>query len=191
MDKLILILTALALLVALIPIYLSVRGKLRKRYKFDLNYNNIFFSSFSAPQAPKIDKCLCLIVYGLRIVNNSDEPHTLKNVIFSYRFEGKKYRAESFVVLTGTIPESGEPAIVTSNGLAAIFLMGWHNIRSQLGEYETLQPGGVFSGSAVFLFESHINDLRRVKDLKLVVTDYHGTKSSYPIAIQEEWFQAP
>jgi hypothetical protein len=73
--------------------------------------------------------------------------------------------------------------------LAAIFLMGWHNIRPQLGEYETLQPGGVFSGSAAFLFESHINDLHRVKDLKLVVTDYHGNKSSYPIAIQEEWFK--
>ena len=182
-----------ALIVAvlgLIPIYYLIKVKARKRYKFDLDYKNIAFATFSSPQNPKLDKRFCLIVYVLRIVNRSDESNTLKNVTLSYRFEGKVFKDESFVVLTGTTPPAGEPAIVTSNGLDSIIMMGWYNIRTKLGKYEVLQPGGVFSGSAVFLFDSHVNDLHRVKNLKLVVTDFHGNKLSYPIAIQNEWFNA-
>jgi len=173
---------------SLIPIYFLIRVKIRKRYKFDLDYKNISFATFSSPQNPKLDKRLCLIVYVLRIVNNSDESNTLKSVKLSYRFDGNVFQNQSYVVHTGTTPPSGEPAIITSNGLDTVFLMGWNNIRPKLGKYEMLQPGGVFSGSAVFLFESHVNDLHRVKDLKLIVTDFHGNKSSYPIAIQDDWF---
>jgi hypothetical protein len=87
------------------------------------------------------------------------------------------------------IPKAGKSAIVLSNGLANIVLMGWDNIRPILGKYETLQPHGVFSGSAVFLFDPQVNNARLLKDVKLVVTDFHGTKSSYPITIQEEWYK--
>ena len=60
-----------ALIVAvlgLIPVIYLIRVKLRKRYKFDLDYENITFASFTNPQNPKLDKRLCLIVYVLRIV---------------------------------------------------------------------------------------------------------------------------
>lgn len=174
----------------LIPIYFLIRAKLRKRYKFDLDYENITFASFSDLQNPKLDKRLCLIIYVLRIVNSSDESNTLKNVILSYRFDGKVYQDESYVVLTGMIPKAGKPAIILSNGLDTVFLMDWHNIRPKLGECEILQPGSVFSGSAVFLFESHVKDMRCIKNLKLIVTDFHGNKSSHPIAIKEDWINS-
>ena len=187
MDDRNLILTVLGLLVATIPVYLLVRARLRKRYKFDLDYKNMLFASFSSPESPKQDKRLCLVVYVLRIVNNSEESNTLKEIRLSYRFERKAFQDESCVVPTSMIPKAGKSAIVLSNGLANIILMGWDNIRPKLGKYETLQPHGVFSGSAVFLFAPQVNDVRLLKNVKLVVTDFHGTKLSYPIAVQEEW----
>jgi len=53
MDKLILILTALALLVALIPIYLSVRGNLGSGTNLTLITNNIFSLHFQLHKPPK------------------------------------------------------------------------------------------------------------------------------------------
>ena len=189
MDDRILILTVLGLIFAVIPVYLLVRSKLRKRYKFDLDYKNMLFASFSNSENPKQDKRLCLVVYVLRIVNNSEESNTLKEIRLSYRFERKAFQDESCVVPTSMISKAGQSAIVLTNGLTNIVLMGWDNIRPKLGKYETLQPHGVFSGSAVFLFDPQVNNVRLLKDVKLVVTDFHGTKSSYPIAVQEEWYK--
>jgi hypothetical protein len=189
MDDQSLIIAVLGLLVASIPVYLVARAKLRKKYKFDLDYKNMLFASFLSPENPKQDKRFCLVVYVLRIVNSSEESNTLKEIRLSYRFKRKTFQDESCVVPTSMIPKADKPAIALSNGLANIILMGWDNIRPKLGKYETLQPHGVFSGSAVFLFAPQVNDVRLLKNIQLIVTDFHGTRLSYPIAIQEEWYK--
>lgn len=189
MDFVSLIVGIVVGILSLIPVYFFVKVKLRKRYKFDLDYKNITFATFSSPQNPKLDNRFCLILYVLRIVNRSDESNTLKNVLLSYKFNGKVFQDESFVVLTGTTPPEGKPALITSNGLDNIIMMGWDNIRPKLANCEVLQPGAVLSGSAVFLFDSCVNNLNLLKNLKLIISDYHGNKLSYPIAIREEWLK--
>lgn len=172
----------------LIPVLLLINAKCKKRYKFDLDYKQITFASLIVKQNAKLDKHCCLIVYVMRIINNSDKSNTLKNVILSYRFDGKIYQDESYIVPTEMIPKAEKAALVLSNGLDKICLMGWDNIRTKLGKCETLQPGGVFSGSAIFLFKPHIKDVRCIKDIKLIVTNFNEEKSSYPINIIEEWY---
>lgn len=166
-----------------------ITSKLRKRYKFDLDYKNITFAFFSTSKNSKINERFCLIVYGLRIINNSDKSNTLKNFILSYRLNGKVYKSESHVVQTGIIQKTGKPALMLSNGIDKIILVGWNNIRTKLGEYGTLQPGGVFSGSALFLLEPHVKNIHHIEDLKLIVTNFNGYRTSYPITIKEEWYE--
>ena len=186
MDIIVLILTAFGL----IPVYFLIKTKLRKPYKFDLDYKNITFSLFSDPKNSTLDKRFCFIVYFLRIINNSEESKTLKSINLSYKFNGKVYQTDSIVVQTGIISEAGEPAIVTSNGKEIVFLMRWHNIRPKLVEYKTLSPSSVFLGSAIFLFKSDVNDVHQISDLKLIVLDFRGKKLSYPIDIKKEWFDS-
>jgi hypothetical protein len=183
------ILTLIIAILSLIPIYFLVKGRIKKHYKFDIDYKNITFALFSSPKSPKIDKRYCLIIYVLRIVNNYNEPSTIKDVKLSYKYNGKIFQDESYVVTTGTTPPEGKPAIITSNGQVSLFMMGWDNIRPKLGKHEILQPGGVFSGSAIFLFESQITDLHHVSDLKLTVTDYQGNKLTYKLPINKDWFK--
>jgi hypothetical protein len=175
-------------LLGLIPVFFLIKAKLRKPYRLDLDYKNIFFASFLDPQNSKLDGRLCLVVYVLCLVNDSDEPNTPKSIEMSYRFDDEVNQTESYVVPTGMIPKAAKPAIVLSNGIDNAILMGWQNIRTKLGERDPLNPGGVFYGSAVFLFEPNVKDVRKVDNLKLIVSDYHGNKSVHPITIMEDWF---
>lgn len=161
---------------------------LKKRYKLDCEYKNIYFATFPDPYGSKNEKCFCLIFYDLHIVNNADRSNTLKNIILSYKFNGKKYQEESHVVHTKETSPTGEPVLVLSHGPNKIHLGSWHNILPKLGERKPLQPGDVFSGSAIFLFESHVKDIRLVKNLELIVTNFNGGKSTLPIPNNEEWF---
>jgi hypothetical protein len=172
--------TLIVAIIGLVPIYFLVKTKTKKRYKFDLKYGNIFFATFLDSDNRRLDGRLCLVVYALSIVNSSDEPNTLKDIILSYRFGGKRYQTVSYVVPNGKSP-AGEPAIAITNMIDNIILVGWHNARVKLGKNELLQPGCVFSGSAVFLFEPHIIDLHNLRKLTFIVNDYYGHKSAYTL----------
>jgi hypothetical protein len=181
---------AAALIVAilgLIPVYILVKLKLKKPYELHLNYKNIQVARFSDPQNPKLDGRLCLVVYMLHIANKSYEPTTLKDIILSYHFNGKHYQDDSYGVHTGITPKMRNPAIILSNGEDNVILVGWHNVRSQIGKLEILQPGGVFRGSAVFLFEPQITDIHSIQDLALVISDFSGNRTVHPIAVEEDW----
>ena len=175
-------------IIGIVPIYFLIKTKAKKRYKFDLNYGNIFFANIWDPDNPRLDGLLCLGIYALSIANGSDEPNTLKDIILTYRYGSKRYQTESYVIPSGQSP-SGEPAIAITNITTNIVMVGWHNVRTKLGKHELLPPGSVFTGSAVFPFESDVTDLHSIRKLMIVVNDYYGNKSAYPLAIDENWFK--
>lgn len=179
--------TLIITVIGLIPVLLLIKAKTKKRYKFDLNPGNISFATFRDQNNQRLNGRFCMVVYGLSIVNNSDEPNTLKNIILSYKFDGKRYETDSYGVPIGKSP-SGEPVIAISNMSANIVLVGWHNIREKLGKKEPLQPGCVFSGSAVFLFEPQVTDLHNLEKLAFFMNDYSGHRSTFPLTIKDEWF---
>ena len=53
---------------------------------------------------------------------------------------------------------------------------------------EVLSSGGIFSGSAVFIVEEQISNLLDISELKLVIYDYLGNKSSKIIYIDQSMF---
>jgi hypothetical protein len=176
-------------IIGLIPIYFLIKTKSKKRYHFDLNFGNIFFATFWDSDNPRLDGRICLAIYALSVANGSDEANTLRDIDLSYRYGGRRYQTDSYVVPSGKSP-SGEPAIVVTNMVNNIVMVGWHNVRTKLGRHEPLQPGGVFSGSAVFLFEPHITDLHNIQKLSIIVNDYLGNKSTYPLEINEDWLKS-
>lgn len=184
MEVLILIFTG----IGLIPVFFLFRDRYKKRFKLDLDYRNISFSLFHDQQNDKLNNRFCLVVYFLHIVNTSLNSITLKNINLSYCFGGRVYEDESYVVKTGDIPDVDEPNLLTTNGIDTIFLMRWKNLRTEIGKHEVLQPGGVFNGSGVFLFESSVNDLSKISKLKLTISDYNGKKITFPIAIKDSFF---
>lgn len=174
--------------VGLLPVYFLVREKLvRKRYTLELDYKNIIITMFSDPQNSKLDGRLCIVFYVLRVVNISDRPTTLKAITISYKHGGHNYQDESYVVPTGVPTKAEKPAIALYNDNDSIVLMNWENVRTKLGEHEALQAYGIFSGSAVFLFEPHIEDIQDIADLSLVVSDFSGYQSVHPLSINSDW----
>jgi len=183
------IISLIIALLGLIPICFLIKGKFKKRYKFNLDYKNITFAKFWKPTNKNLNGRLCLVVNTISIVNGSDESNTLKSIILSYHFNKKKYQTDSYVVDTGKLPKSGEPGIVLTNKESSVVLVGWENARTKLNNREVLNPGGVFSASAIFLFEQHITNAHEIQKLCLIVYDYYGNKSVHPITLQEEWYK--
>jgi hypothetical protein len=167
--------------------FIKLINLVKSRYKFDLNFKQILFAKFSFEQNQNLNNRICLLVYDLKILNQSDDSQTLKSIDLSYRYNHSNYVIDSYVVSTGKVSNSNNPALVLFNGKANIILMNWNNIRPQLGELIPINHHSVFSGSAVFIFDSVIIDPHLIKNLKLRVTDYHGRKVVFPITFQEEF----
>lgn len=53
---------------------------------------------------------------------------------------------------------------------------------------EVLSSGGIFSGSAVFIVEEQISNLQDISELRLVIYDYLGNKSTRVIRIDQSMF---
>jgi len=66
--------------------------------------------------------------------------------------------------------------------------MNWHNIRSNIAKNEIIQPGGVFSGSGLFIFCSEVKDPHMLDNIKMIVTDFTGKKTFHSISITKKCF---
>ena len=69
-----------------------------------------------------------------------------------------------------------------------MLLRGWENLRSQIGNHNTLEPGGVLYSSAVFLLETPPENYETVKGLMLVIVDYSGKQTKHRITLETRWF---
>lgn len=180
-----------------IELYRRYRGKLFKKNEIvnhsilDIDSKNTLFSRYINSGNSKSGN-ICLAFYGMTIVNTSDKPFTVKDVILRYTLKGNDYSSISHVVLTGTIytplDKKEKNALIVHNNGNNIVLMGWNNIRTEIGERNILPAGGVLSGSAIFVLETNkIEELAEVTNSELVVTDYSSNESIHPIELLDEW----
>lgn len=159
--------------------------------KLDIDSKNTLFARFINSGNSKSGN-ICLAFYGMKIVNTSNEPFTVKDVILRYQFKGEEYSSISQVVLTGTIyapldKKEINALIVHSNG-NNIVLMGWDNIRTEIGKHNVIPAGGVLSGSAIFILETNnIDELVEITSPTIVVTDYSGNESLHSFEILDDW----
>nr|WP_321237200.1 hypothetical protein [uncultured Psychroserpens sp.] len=137
---------------------------------------------------------ICILFYGLKIVNASQDSFTIKDFKLEYTLNSKKKSIISNNVITGNVYSDLEKkqldCLIVYLDNAQIVLMGWENIRIRIGELQILQKNGVLSGSALFILDiKDIDDIRNIKDLAIVVSDYSNNHSKHKVEIDNEWIQ--
>ncbi len=159
--------------------------------KLDFNVNNILFSRFVSKGNKKTGN-IGIAFYSIKIVNISNEPCTVKDVVLRYEFGDKKYSVISNVLITGIISPSKAKldvnAIIVEMGTDKIIIGNWENLRTKLGLFKILEPGGVLEGSVFYVLEfDDIEKARILENVEIVISDYSGIESIHPIDIQEKW----
>jgi len=154
----------------------------------DINAENTLFARFVNKGNKKTGN-IGIVFYNVKIVNISNEPYTVKDVVLRYEFGGEKYSVISNVLLTGIVRAKADVnAIMVEKGANRIIVMGWDNLRTKLSLLKILKPGGVLDGSVYYVLEfDDIEKARTLENVELVVTDYSGLESIHPIDIQEDW----
>jgi len=137
---------------------------------------------------------IALLLYGMKISNNSANSFTIKDFLIEYTFEGRKYYEISHVIITGNmyspLRKKNVDVIIVSISGKKTALIDWINIRSNIGEYKLIQPGGIIAGSALFLLNfKNINEVKKINDLKVIITDYSNNKSVHNIEIKDDWIK--
>jgi hypothetical protein len=131
-----------------------------------------------------------LLIYDLKVANTLGEPITMKQVLLRYKWNGKVRETDSNVMRTGKVESSGDDALAIEvpDRHANIIVMGWKNLRTVIGEMRPIPPGGVLSGSAIYVLDfSDPNELAKIDEFQLVFDDYSGNRTIHAITRQEKW----
>ena len=158
-----------------------------KGFKLHIDYKNTFISPLIKEDNTIGDK-LYLGIYGLKIANLNNKSVTIKDVELGYMLNGTEHKYESYVLKTGTL-KNGKMATMQTNGPIKIIIAGWENLRSKLGEHNVLVPGAVLDSSALFPLQVKKDELSKLTDIKLIITDYSGNTSTHKIILQEDFLK--
>ena len=121
------------------------------------------------------------------IVNKNTFGTTVKKIELVLKYHSKILKTYLYNVATGSLL-NGDKAVIMNNGIDSIILMKWSNINERIISKKVLSSGGVFSGSAVFIVEKQISNLQDISELRLLIYDYLGNKSSKVIHIDQSMF---
>lgn len=111
----------------------------------------------------------------------------LKKIDLVLKYHNRILKTYLYNVATGSVL-NGTKAVLLNNGTCNIILGNWSNINERIMSKEVLSSGGIFSGSAVFIIEEQISNLLDVSELRLVIYDYLGNKSTRAIHIDQSMF---
>lgn len=172
-------------------VYRRLRPKKNNKHSFlDIDTKNTILCKYMDSDRKKGH--ISLLFYGLKIVNISAEPFTIKDIKLEYTYKSKKHSTISTVIITGTVfsPQTKENmnSLIVYFGINQAVLMGWDNIRTKIGEHKIIERNGVLTGSALFILEfKELEDIRDITDFQIVVSDYSKKFSKHPIKIEEDW----
>ena len=135
-----------------------------------------------------------LLLYSLNIVNSSEENLTIKEVVARYTLNGRQFATESVVLLTGTcyspLHKKDINVVIIKRGAGKLVLQNWINLRTKIGERTVLPPGGVLTGSALFVLGfNSVEALSKIRNLELVVVDYSGGEAVQEIKLLDSWIK--
>ena len=171
-------------ILTLIPVYFLVIEKLRRKgFDFDFSYKNLTIIPITSSNK-RINSKIAICVYGMDIVNKNTFDTTVKKIELVLKYHRKIFKTYLYNVATGSLL-NGDKAVLLNNGIDSIILMKWSNINERIMSKKVLSSGGVFSGSAVFIVEKQISNLEDISELRLVIYDYLGNKSSKIIHIDQ------
>ncbi|MFC1983816.1 hypothetical protein ACFLVO_02230 [Chloroflexota bacterium] len=159
-------------------------------HRLDINTKQTLFARFgnSSNKAGNWG----IVFYSMKIVNVSRFPITVRDLQLRYKMDGKILSDISQAILTGTSyspydKKDIDSAIVQTGG-NNIILQGWYNLRTVIGLYKSIEPGGVLSGSAYFILNTNDHaKLAQLNEFEFVVTDFLGRESTQKIKIEKDW----
>ena len=174
-------------ILTLIPVYYLVIEKIkRKGFDFDFSYENLNIIPITSSNK-RINSKIAICIYNIDIVNKNTFDTTIKKIELVLKYHNKTLKTYLYNVTTGSLL-NGDKAVLLNNGINSIILMKWLNINERIISKKVLSSGGVFSGSAVFIVEKQISNLQDILELRLVIYDYLGNKSSKVIHIDQSMF---
>ena len=167
--------------------------KFKKHLNIDVNIDNIVITRFIFP-GHKYSGNFGLLFYSLKIVNSSEDNCTIKKVDLRYTLDGKINSIAPNTLLTGTgyfpLEKKDVNAIIVRRAEENLVLLNWQNLATEIGEHKVLPPGGVLSGSALFVFEfNEVEKLSNMRNVELVITDYLGEESVQEIKLLDNWIE--
>lgn len=165
-----------------------IRSKLRSPHKIEIDYKNVILAPIETRDGSYPNGKLALGFYVLNIVNRGDSAITLKSIRLKCLVDGKLIDTDSYVTQVGTL-QNGKPALIISNGIDKIVLMGWENIRPKMGQNNVIVPGGVLSGSAAFVICDFDKNAINIGNIKLVLEDYSGNQTTHDVEFRPEWVE--
>lgn len=173
--------------IALVPVIYFLRDRyLGKRFLFTFDTKNTFLGHFYSP-GHTMHESIGIVFYGLRIVNAGRASFTLKDCAVKYQAGDSTHVVDSYVLQTGTLPD-GQPAIIARSSTGDIVLMGWSNLRPEIGKGKLVDPGGILSASAFFVLPGvTIKALDELSQIEIVLRDYLGKESAQTIDLDDEW----
>ena len=162
----------------------------KKHSKLDIDYENTLVTTYINPNKPS-KKSMCIMFYGVTIVNNSEVAYTVKQVLLEYSFHQRTYTLDSHVIPTGLIysPRSkkDEECVIVHKGEDNIILMNWCNLRTAISEHNVISPGGTLNGSLVYILEQKTpENVAEIVNAKLLVSDYSDNEKRHLISIPQD-----
>jgi len=172
----------LTAVLALIPVAILVRDRyFKKKPLVSIDIENVFFASFDCPDHT-LNGNLGLGFYNIKVVNVSNSTFTIEDLALCYQALGRRYDCTSYVLKTGKTPDQ-RPAVFLKRGNDGIVVMGWDNLRTEVGKHQPLTPGAIFTASAYYILEHEI-DIDDVGIAEFVLKDHAGNTSVHKLDIE-------
>lgn len=153
-------------------------NKFKRKHKIEINYKNIILASIVSQSKTFPDNHYAIAVYGLKIINMSAIPFTLKELTLQYQYDDKIFKINSYFIQTGLLA-NGISALMLKKGNSIIFLMNWLNIHKYMAN-KLIEQGGVINASALFVLEDNIS-IDKLQNVKLIIKDYYDNERTIDI----------
>ena len=158
----------------------------RKGFDFDSSYKDLTIIPITSSNK-RVNSKIVICIYNIDIVNKNTFDTTIKKIDLVLKYHNRILKTYLYNVATGSVL-NGTKAVLLNNGIDNIILGNWLNINERIMSKEVLSSGGIFSGSAVFIVEEQISNLQDILELRLVISDYLGNKSTRVIRIDQSMF---
>lgn len=185
MESLSIIIATIVGIIAIIKtIHVLYERYLKTPHKIGIDFGNVKLTKVYSTNK-NINAKIALVCFDLKIINNTNKNLTLKDVYLEFYTD-----KESKAIQPHHLPKSEketEYSFLLTNLKDFIFFK-WKNIKSVIIERKVIPPGGLISGSALFISDISISSVNKINGVNLIVEDYWGNRTKHYNQILPTWF---
>ena len=160
-----------------------------KGYTLDFEYDKINVLFFRSKNKT-IDGKVAILFYNIAIVNRNEFSSTIKDFKATVEIGNRKQTLVLYNVKTGIVnTKKNVLAIADGKNKRYILMMNWENMHPKINKRKVLLTGEVLTGSLMFYVDRYFFDeeLKTIKNIKLIITDFLGNKSVQNIKMDSKF----